>query len=420
MLSIRAEIISIGDELTSGQRLDTNSQWLSIRLAELGVSTAFHTTVGDTLEDNIEVFRIAARRADIVVSTGGLGPTADDLTREAMAAAFDRPLELRPEAMAHIESLFAQRRRPMPERNRVQALFPATSRLIPNPHGTAPGIDLTVEGSSLFALPGVPAEMIQMWHETVIPRLLEMGIGRQRWFYRVIKVFGIGESDVEAKLPELIQRDRIPRVGITVSKATISLRIACLAENEQAAIEMSRPTEAEIHSALGDLIFGEGEEELDDVVHQRLREKGESLSLVEIAGESIIAPWLSRHRNQQDIENVCGLVAAQWLPSLTPVVHSDLPEGGGAGLSYSGRDMSSLPEQERESASSILINRMKELAEYRRVESNTDWCLVIGPYPVRESVESQAGMPTCSFVIALAGRNQATRSERFELGGHPS
>ncbi len=138
-MSIRAEIISIGDELTSGQRLDTNSQWLSIQLADLGVSTVFHTTVGDTLADNIDAFRTAARRADIVISTGGLGPTADDLTREALAEAFDCPLEFRQAAMDHIESLFAKRKRPMPERNRVQAMFPRSSLDVPNPHGTAPG-----------------------------------------------------------------------------------------------------------------------------------------------------------------------------------------------------------------------------------------------------------------------------------------
>lgn len=122
-----AEIVSIGDELTSGQRLDTNSQYLSQRLVELGIQVRFHTTVGDELEDNVAAFQVAASRADIVIATGGLGPTADDLTREALAAAFGLPLELRPEALAHIEEIFATRKRPMPERNRVQAMFPRTA-----------------------------------------------------------------------------------------------------------------------------------------------------------------------------------------------------------------------------------------------------------------------------------------------------
>jgi nicotinamide-nucleotide amidase len=393
-LTLRAEILSIGDELTSGQRLDTNSQWLSIQLADLGVSTAFHTTVGDTLADNIEVFRRAADRADIVISTGGLGPTADDLTREAMAEAFHRPLEFRDEAMKHIESLFTQRRRPMPERNRIQAMFPQGSLIIPNPHGTAPGIDLTISSkkSRIFALPGVPAEMTQMWEETVVPRLREdLDVGKQRWFYRVLKVFGIGESDVEAKLPDLIQRDRIPRVGITVSKATISLRIACLAEHEQSAADASQSTEAEIRQALGDLIFGEGGDELDDVVYRMLKDKSESVSLIEIGGDSILASWLARHGTPADANARVGLVDAIWKSCLST-------------------------DEESESG---MIEAFRNLVDAQRVKSDTDWCLAIGPYPTYESIHSQTGMPTCKFVIAISGRHCTTQSERFELGGHP-
>src|SRR4051812_6861020 len=139
-----AEIIAIGDELTSGQRLDTNTQWLSQRLNELGVPVTFHTTVGDDLEANIAVFRTAVERADLVISTGGLGPTADDLTRDAIAAAAGVELVEDAAALAHIQSLFARRKREMPERNKLQAQFPRGSQVVPNPEGTAPGIDFTV------------------------------------------------------------------------------------------------------------------------------------------------------------------------------------------------------------------------------------------------------------------------------------
>ena len=136
---MHAEVISIGDELTSGQRLDTNSQWLSTRLGELGVSVMYHTTVADNLDANIAVFRQAAERADIIVATGGLGPTADDLTRDAIATAVGVELVLDSAALTYIENLFARRGRPMPERNRLQAMFPRGSRVIHNPAGTAPG-----------------------------------------------------------------------------------------------------------------------------------------------------------------------------------------------------------------------------------------------------------------------------------------
>src|SRR3972149_3750647 len=142
---MRAEIIAIGDELSTGQRLDTNSQWLAERLTELGVDVMFHTTVGDELEANVAVFRAAIDRADVVISTGGLGPTADDLTREAVAAATGGELVQDGAALEHIRSLFTRRGYgSMPERNVVQALFPRGSRPIANPHGTAPGIDMTI------------------------------------------------------------------------------------------------------------------------------------------------------------------------------------------------------------------------------------------------------------------------------------
>ena len=169
---ITAEVVSIGDEMTSGGRLDTNAQWLSQRLGDLGVEVTFHSTVGDDLSHNIDVFRTAARRVDVVVATGGLGPTRDDLTREALAAVAEQPLELRADALQHIQLLFSRRDREMPERNQVQAMFPVGSQQIFNPQGTAPGIDLSVARDDggvcrVFALPGVPAEMKRMFDDTV-------------------------------------------------------------------------------------------------------------------------------------------------------------------------------------------------------------------------------------------------------------
>src|SRR3569623_2354322 len=177
MRPMRAEIISIGDEMTSGQRLDTNSQWLSQRLGEIGVEVIAHATVADNFEANVEIFRQAVERADVVISTGGLGPTADDLTREVLARLLGVELQLDEQQLSHIRSLFERRKRPMPERNVVQAMFPVGSRPIDNPEGTAPGVDVEIprraEGASrVFALPGVPAEMFEMWASSVRPALI--------------------------------------------------------------------------------------------------------------------------------------------------------------------------------------------------------------------------------------------------------
>src|SRR6187401_1096327 len=232
---MRAEIISIGDELTTGQRLDTNSQWLAERLLEIGVPVAFHTTVGDQLADNVLVYRQACERADIVVATVGLGPTADDLTRQALADVAGVPLVQDDASLAHIKALFSRRKREMPPANVVQAQFPQGSRPIHNPNGSAPGIDIAIpravgNPARVFALPGVPAELKEMWSATVAPAIQSLlGVRRVIAHHR-IKCFGVGESDLEAMLPDLIARQRYPIVGITVSQATITLRITAEGE----------------------------------------------------------------------------------------------------------------------------------------------------------------------------------------------
>lgn len=294
---MRAEVIAIGDELTSGQRLDTNSQWISQRLTELGIEVAFHSTVGDELEDNIDVFRTAFRRADVVVTTGGLGPTADDLTRDALAQATEKSLIRDEEILEHIRQLFSQRGREMPERNAVQADFPEGAKPIPNSHGTAPGIEMQIaqEGHdcSFFALPGVPAEMHEMWSETVVPALERSQPEPQIIRQRRIKCFGAGESQLEAMLPGMTERGREPRVGITVSDATITLRITARGPTEAACYASMEPTIATIRELLGTLVFGEEDDELEDVVVRVLKEQQKSVAIAEWATAGRVNGWIT-------------------------------------------------------------------------------------------------------------------------------
>jgi nicotinamide-nucleotide amidase len=296
---MHAEIISIGDEITSGQLLDTNSQWLSQRLDELGVRVLFHCTVGDELEPNVAVFRQAIDRADLIVVTGGLGPTADDLTRQALADATGRPLQLDPEALEYIRAMFARRKRPMPQQNELQAMFPSGSRVICNPHGTAPGIDLTVarEGRTpcrLFCLPGVPAEMVEMWQQTVGPAIVEqLGSSRRMIRRRRIHCFGAGESQIESMLPDMIRRGRQPTVGITASKATITLRIVAEGATEDECLAAMEPTVATIRQCLGTLVFGEEDDDLQHVVLRLLSERGKTLATAECGTSGLVAEWLS-------------------------------------------------------------------------------------------------------------------------------
>ncbi len=234
----------------------------------------------------------------MVLATGGLGPTADDLTRDALALATGCPLVLDPEALEHIRGLFARRGRPMPEQNRRQALFPQGSRVLPNPHGTAPGIDLAVPRPGrgpcrVFALPGVPAEMQEMWLAAVAPRLREGGGPGRMILHHRLKCFGAGESQIEAMLPDLIRRGRWPRVGITASQATITLRISAEGPDQAACRAAIEPTLATIRQCLGDLVFGEEDDELQHVVLRLLAQAGQTLATAEWGTSGLLTQWLA-------------------------------------------------------------------------------------------------------------------------------
>jgi nicotinamide-nucleotide amidase len=295
---MHAEVIAIGDELTAGQRLDTNSRWMAAELNAIGVPVTFHTTVPDTVEAGVEAFRLAAARADVVVVTGGLGPTADDLTRDVLAAVADVPLVLSAEALAAVESRFARRGVAMPESNRRQALFPRGSRIIPNPDGTAPGIDVDVALSGhrcrFFALPGVPSEMKTMWRATVEPALLAMLPDKATIVQRRIKCFGAGESAIEAMLPDLIRRGRDPLVGITAHEATITLRIAARAADEAACLAKIAPTEATIRACLGPLAYGVEDDEVEDAVLAALADARETVATCEIGTAGRVTALLAQ------------------------------------------------------------------------------------------------------------------------------
>ena len=377
MPTATAEVISIGDELTSGARLDTNTQWLSQRLGELGVSVRFQTTVGDLLEEHIEVLRIATARADLVVTSGGLGPTADDLTRDALAAVSGKPLVQSDAALAHIESLFTRRGRTMPPRNQVQAMFPESAAEIFNPRGTAPGIDLLVPSESgrtsrVFALPGVPDEMKEMFVETVMPRIIAQIAGRKVMKQAVIKCFGLGESDFEARLGEMISRLRFPRVGITVSAATISLRIATEAETEAECDAMIETTRQEILQRVGPYVFGEGEDfELQHALAGLLEQRGERLATIEVGHAAPLAGWLA------------------------DIVPREAYVGG-------------LVTAAIETTAAALRPRLAAL--------QADWLLVVDRYPTLQCGDDAAS----ELTLTLCGRRpQQFWQQPCSLGGHP-
>ena len=290
---MKAEIIAIGSELTCGARLDTNSQWLSREMEALGWTVHRHTTVADDHDGMIRVFQEAAARSRVVLVTGGLGPTLDDITRDTLAAAFNQQLVEDTESLDHIESLFRSRGRVMPERNKVQALRPENAASIHNAHGTAPGIlmNLAEPKCTIAVMPGVPTEMQRMFHEQVARQLPESNISVQR---AVIRTFGYGESDAERLLGDLTARGRNPEVGITASQAVISLSITARAGSAEECGLLVESDKEEICQRLGSSVFGEGEADLPDVMIEQIAGNNTRLALLEgTTTGGLISHWLT-------------------------------------------------------------------------------------------------------------------------------
>ncbi|HRZ17247.1 MAG TPA: molybdopterin-binding protein, partial [Candidatus Hydrogenedentes bacterium] len=223
---MRAELMMIGTELLLGQIVDTNAAFMARALAEHGINVYFKTTVGDNVERISAALETALSRADVVLCSGGLGPTEDDITRECVAGVLGRALEYHPEIYAAIEARFAHMGRKITENNRRQAMAPRGAEIVENPHGTAPGLFVDDPKGVVVCMPGVPGELKPMLTERVIPRLCErFGItGTLR--YRVLRVCGMGESRVDALMGDLILSGANPTVGLLAAVDGVTIRIA--------------------------------------------------------------------------------------------------------------------------------------------------------------------------------------------------
>lgn len=285
-----AEILTVGTEILLGDLVDTNSAYLGGRLAALGVSVYRHTTVGDNAERITAALREAASRADLVITTGGLGPTSDDLTNQCLGEAAGREMVEYPEARSHVDEMFRRFGREPTPSNYKQAVFPEGTELIPNPVGTAMGAMLELDGALVATFPGVPGEMRRMFEDTLEPLIRERSEGaivsRTLWFT------GIGESALAEQVQDLLDASD-PTVAPLAGQGKVRLRITTRANTPEEAQKKIAPVAGEILVRLGDYYFGEDDETLESALGKLLTERDATLALAESCTGGLLAKRLT-------------------------------------------------------------------------------------------------------------------------------
>ena len=313
----KASIVSIGNELLNGQTVDTNAAYISDKLLAVNIPVISVYTIGDDENAIVKALTLACSDADVVIATGGLGPTDDDLTRQAFAEFLGAELQLQDELLQKIREFFARRNLQMPEKNQIQAYIPVGARAIANNLGTAPGIMASLDSRPaspqsvrtpqedaqrrsiqyqasrlLFALPGVPSEMKQMFEETVLTMLQQVA-GEQTIVVRKLKCFGAGESAIAEMLGDMMQRGRNPLVNCTVQYGVVTLQIVATAKNKEKALQMAENDEKSLRNTLGKLVYGRVEQTLAEVVGEKLAKHKKTLAVAESCTGGVLAKLLT-------------------------------------------------------------------------------------------------------------------------------
>ncbi|MHC4433796.1 MAG: competence/damage-inducible protein A [Planctomycetota bacterium] len=288
----KACIVSIGNELLTGQTVDTNAAHLCAELLSIGIPVVSSYAVADQIERIVRTFALAREDAEVVIATGGLGPTDDDLTRQALAKFLGAELELQNELLEKIREYFARRNLQMATKNEIQAFLPAGARAMVNNCGTAPGVMVESDGRLFFAMPGVPAEMKQMFAESVLPTLQQFA-GGQRVVVKKLKCFGAGESTIAQRLGTLMQRGRNPLINSTVESGVITLHIVATARDANTAEQMAVKDEELLRRTLGELVYGSAEQSLGQVVGEELARRRKTLAVAESCTGGLLAKLLT-------------------------------------------------------------------------------------------------------------------------------
>lgn len=388
-----AEVICVGTELLLGDILNSNAQFLARELAQLGIPHYFQTVVGDNMARLHQAIEIASNRSAILIFTGGLGPTPDDLTTEGIATFFNTPLTERPEVLEDITRKYAARGREMAPSNRKQALLPAGADVLPNPLGTAPGLLWEPRPNLiLMTFPGVPSEMHAMWRETAVPYLKQRGYGQTLIHSRMLRFWGVAESTLAEKVGQFLDLEN-PTVAPYAGQGEVRLRVSARAASESEADALIEPVARQLEAIAGPDYYGSNEDTLASVVGRLLLESGHTLSVA----ESCTGGGLGQ--------------------MLTAVSGSSAYFLGGV-ISYDNAVKVSLlgvsaADLETHGAVSDVV--AQQMAEGVRSRLNTTWGLSITGIagPGGGSDEKPVGL----VYIGLAGPD-GVRGERFQFGIH--
>ena len=280
-MSVNVELVSIGSELLLGQIVDTNSAWISQRLAENGVNVYYKSCVGDNMNRMTEVLNIALDRADVIITGGGIGPTQDDLTREAVAEVFDVEVVTDPDSLVELRERFQNRGFILTKNNERQAQVPAGATVIRNPNGTAPAFMVESDRGTIISLPGVPFEMRWLIDNEIIPYLRDRYDLGETIHYRVLKVADLGESAVDHLIGHLIAESSNPTVGVLAHPGQVDVRIAARASDIDEAKELIQPVEVQVRELLGNHIFAADDETIESVIGSMLQEQDATVAVYE-------------------------------------------------------------------------------------------------------------------------------------------
>ena len=285
-----AEIVSVGTELLMGQVVNTDAQFIAQRLAPLGFQVFYHTTVGDNVKRLTAVVHQAVERSDVVVFTGGLGPTDDDLTKETVAAALGLTVELIPEEAERLRKHFETRGYAFTPNNLKQASFPKSAIILPNAFGTAPGCIMTAGDKMAILLPGPPRELFPMFQNHAMPYLEKLS--GNKLYSRELRIFGKGESVITYELRDIIENQTNPTVAPYIKTGEVTLRVTALCQNEAEGEQLARPMIGEIIARLGDIVYSTVGESLPETCARMLTDDGQTLAVAESCTGGMVASEL--------------------------------------------------------------------------------------------------------------------------------